>query len=210
MNIFIDFDGVIFNTEAFKRDLSRVFAAYGAKRGAFQRTYDEMRAHRETYSIVAHARLLKQEGEIKDFPSCVAALERFMRDLRQYVFLDALFFLRHHQKQGLFLVSFGDAAFQRSKIECSAVKKYFKRIVVTQGNKAEEISILNAKNKEKKPRRIVFIDDNEKHIREARSIASAVIIQVLRKGRKETCEKSAHANHHVSTLRQASKIIASL
>lgn len=210
MSIFIDFDDVIFNTRSFKKDLSKIFSSCGISRSVFQETYDAMKARQEQYSIAAHVRLLKQQGELRNLSLCTVALGRFMRNLKRYVFLDAQSFLRHHQKQGLFLVSFGDAAFQRRKIAHSGVKKYFKRVVVTQGDKAKEVAALLLKSKAKKPYGIIFIDDSKKHIREVRSITSAIIIQILRKGRRTADEKSSFADHHVATLAGASKIIASL
>ena len=53
----------------------------------------------------------------------------------------------------------------------------------------------------------VFIDDSEKHIREVRRIKNVIIIQMQR-DKNDT--EFLHANHHVSTLAQATRVIVSL
>lgn len=208
MKIFIDFDGVIFDAEKFKKTLARICRDHGISRKDFLHTYEALKKEGGVYTVVRHVRALaKHTGATMRKKELHAAIDRYMSDLRQYVFKDALRFFDRMRAHELYLLSFGDPAFQKQKIHGSGVKYYFKRVIVTRGNKGKEISALRTK-KGVSNERIVFIDDSEKHLREVRGNAHVVIIH-LKRGKRGAL-RSVHADHHVSTLAQATRVILSL
>lgn len=208
MKIFIDFDGVIFDAEKFKKTLTRICRNHGISRKEFLYTYAAAKEEEGIYSIVRHVRALeKHTGATMRKKELHTAIDRYMGDLRHYVFKDALRFFDRMHAHELYLLSFGDPAFQKQKIRGSGVKHYFKRVIVTRGDKGKEISALRTR-KGVSNKRIVFIDDSEKHIREVRGNIHAVIIHLTRG--KRGASRSVHADHHVSTLTQATRVILSL
>ncbi|MEK7488029.1 MAG: hypothetical protein AAB598_01775 [Patescibacteria group bacterium] len=207
MKIFIDFDGVIFDAKKFKNALARICAKNGMVRKDFFHIYALAKENGEVYSVSHHLRLLARHAKNRIQKKTLRiAIDRLMSDLRSYVFKDVFRFFDRMHKHDLYCVSFGDPAFQRRKIEGSGVKRYFKRVIVTRGDKGKEIAALCKKNSTS-DEQIVFVDDSEKHIREVRSIKNAVIIHLCR---GKNVPRSPNADYRVSTLAQATRVILSL
>lgn len=206
MDIFLDFDNVIFNTPKFKHALIKAFKDGGMAIKDFERTYVAAK-NGGPYSPARHLRLLIRGECINDARRVKAGIARLISDASPFVFRDAYTFFARHGRKNLQLISFGDPAFQKKKITGSRVKKYFAKIIVTEGDKGKEIARVMRARVKARQNAVVFIDDSDVHIREMRRIPGVITMQLRR---KRTIHKSSSADYHVSTLAQASRIIASL
>ncbi len=209
VKIFIDFDDVIFNTDRFKDGRIAIFKKHGIDKKTVLKTYGELKAAGERYTISKHIRAVARKKRIASESGLDASFKRFMCNLTHYVFPDAHAFLGHYQKESLYLLSFGDRVFQSQKIEKSGVKKYFKRIIITQGDKGSEIRAIRAAGKLTNKDIIVFIDNSDEHIQEVHSIKDVITIQLLRRQGK-VLQKSTYADYYAATLCDATKIISAL
>lgn len=206
MDIFLDFDNVIFDTRKFKRSLMRAFRDGGVSARDFTRTYEEAKNGRP-YSPARHLQLLAREGCVADMRRVKTSVIRATTDTSPFVFRDAHAFFARHGKKDLRLLSFGDPAFQKKKISGSGIKKYFSAVIVTKGDKGKEIEKVMRTRVKTRQSAVVLIDDSDVHIREARRIPGVIALQLRR---RRGIHKSPSADYHVSTLAHASRIIASL
>ena len=91
--------------------------------------------------------------------------DAFLQDLTAYVFPDVLPFIRRRREQGytLFLLSFGEEAFQRKKVEGAGLSSFFTEILVTSEEKGRFIE------ERVSPRDCVwFLDDRLQFLLEAK------------------------------------------
>jgi len=167
MKIFIDFDGVIFNTKLFKKQLFKIFND--------KSQYKKFKKLGIPYSPLTHLKFLSKKRRV-NYKKILATLNKLIRDSKKYVFSDAKKFLNHFPKSDLYLLSYGDLSFQRQKIKAAGVSKYFRRIVITDKNKAEIIRKLSKKDKFKKGEKMIFIDDKRKHVNEIKAMKDKNII----------------------------------
>lgn len=151
MKIFIDFDGVIFNTKLFKKQIFKIFNG--------RSSYKEFEKRRIPYSPLTHFKFLS------------ADLNKLLKNSKHYVLSDAKEFLNQFSKNKLYLISYGDLKFQKQKIKAAGISKYFKKIIIADKNKADIIRKLIRKGE-----RAIFIDDKSKHIKEIKEMKNKNII----------------------------------
>ena len=133
--IFIDFDGTVFNTFAFKKDLFAIYKKAGYKEEEIEKTYwDECLDYK--YSIEGNLKRLANirkydEGKIDP------EVERVYAKVPSYLYKDTVPFLKkiNHSKYEVNLLSLGDIGFQRLKVDHSGLEKYFDNIYITDKQK---------------------------------------------------------------------------
>ena len=168
MKIFIDFDGVIFDTGLFKKSLAKVFSEGGVPKKDFEKSYRLIfKNQKTTYSPLKHIGFFAKNKKV-DSKKILFRTGKLLKNLKSYVFNDAKTFLKHFTKNNLYLLSYGDLKFQRQKIKAAGISKHFKRVIVTKGNKLKIIEKIAGKDKFKKGERIIFIDDKPSHIKEVK------------------------------------------
>lgn len=167
MKIFIDFDDVIFNTELLKKRLGKIFLKNGVSRELFKESYQQLKKREKIYSPVKHLEFLVKHSHI-DSRKVLIDLKKLMKNLKPHVFNEARTFLKHFPRNSLYLLSYGDLRFQRQKIKTAGVSKYFKRILITNDDKLKIIKKIVVGDNFGKKEKIVFIDDNPRHVKEVR------------------------------------------
>jgi len=200
MKIFIDFDGVIFNTELFKKRLIKFFSENGISKKDFDKSYQYFKNQKIPYSVIKHLKLLFFLKKIKK--KC-----RYNDILRPYIFKDAEIFLKSFSKNNLYLLSYGDLNFQKQKIKGAKISDYFRRIIITNKNKAEILKQINFKDKFGKLEKIIFIDDQPRNIEEVSSIRNITTIQLIRPPNKSILKFSKKADFKVKNFRKIREII---
>jgi hypothetical protein len=131
---FLDFDHTLFDTDAFFHvDVRNSFRHLGISDASWERGYAE--AWRAGYSLERHAEeMWRQSG------SRAAMLEEMQRilresfaDLRRYLFPDVLPFLDRARRNEvrLYLLSFGDPAWQRYKLLGAGIDRCFDGVFFT-------------------------------------------------------------------------------
>ena len=159
--ILLDFDHTLFDTDRFFWvDLKSAFARFGIPDDAWEKSYEAIWP--SGYSLVKHLKELARLGTLADSSTAQAmleALESAFSDLRPYLFPDVLGFLdaARHRGFDLILLSFGDPAWQRYKVQAASLIPYFQKIVYTpyEKGKAEILDELSVAYAE-----IYAIDNN--------------------------------------------------
>jgi FMN phosphatase YigB (HAD superfamily) len=170
MKIFIDFDDVMFNAKRFKNDLIKVFRKNGINRSEFENSYyafakkDQVR--KIYYGPRKQINVLRRRGEI-DRKKFTRDIDKFMEDLRGYVFPDCFGFISAFKKKDLYLITYGHEKFQLEKIKGARIKKFFKKVIISEKNKIDEILQTAKKEKFLLDENIVFIEDRPEQIEEA-------------------------------------------
>lgn len=202
----LDFDGVLFDDERFKRDYWRVFRHAGIPHRAHQRAYAESKKrHVGGYRHDLHLALLS-----RDFPKLnVSRLERniwrLLASSKKYLYRETRPFLRHWRarRMPLVLVSSGNA-FQKEKVRASRLAPFFQSVAVT--DTVDKVAPIGTLIKRFNPPRAVFIDDKKSFVDAVKSrFPDILVLQMIR--RKDQ-EQSAHADAVVSNLAAARRVIA--
>ncbi|MEK7099200.1 MAG: hypothetical protein AAB916_01640 [Patescibacteria group bacterium] len=202
--IVLDFDRVLFNFSAFKRDYARVFVRSGVPLGLFEETYQAARERNEQYTVRIHVRLVKKHMPLLETAPLMRKAEAFAGQASRYVYRDARPFLTHWKRRGerLALVSHG-AAFQRRKVHASGLLPFFRPAVIT--NAHLKIAPLAALEKTYP---VVFLDDKLEIVDAAKErIPGITVIHIVR-GRG--LPKSRKADAVFSNLTAAQKFIEQL
>ncbi len=166
MQIFFDFDDVLFDTGAFTRDFKKAFVhELNISPHDFDTSYQKARQRRgiTNYSYQRHVRILSHEYHVEE-KDIHRVMTRFTRDVSRYVFadvpagLEALLALGHE----LFLVTFGSPTLQKRKLHGSGIEQYFKDQCVGEIAKADAITALQKTHGRKTA---VYCEDRREHLR---------------------------------------------
>ncbi|MFA5926347.1 MAG: hypothetical protein WC831_05505 [Parcubacteria group bacterium] len=209
LKIFIDFDDAIFYTKAFKEGLIGVFEKNGVSEEDFSRTYRELSkknksgiAKRDPYNQI---RFLEKELGI-DGKKTKSDLDRFLKNSRKYIFKDINPFLKNFSKNNLHIITFGHAKFQAKKIDGCNLKRYFKRIVVTDKIKSEVISRFSSNGDV-----FVFIDDRIEQIDAVKKkFKKCITFFIKRKEGRYKDKKTKYVDYEVKNFKEIEKILKSL
>jgi len=201
--LFIDFDDVIFNTKDFVRDLKKLFFTYGVTETQYTdtyytcspsekgllRKYDPIRQVDELGSIGVDTIKLKKD------------INRFIKNINKYVFSDVQKFLSSFPDDELYIVSYGIGDFQTKKIMNSGIKKYFKKIIVTDDFKSVPVKkLLNSK--------AFFLEDRVEQLDDMKdNLPQVTTVFVKRAKGRYNDKKSDKCDYMVSNLAEAKKII---
>ena len=207
MLIIIDFDGVLFDDRAFKRDYIQFFRQYGIPPDVYKKSYQETKAaNRGLYRQVDHIRRLKKFYTSPASSFLQADARKFAERSKKYLYPEAKRFLSAVKKTGarIILLSWGDA-FHKTKVKSSGLVDLFDELkIITQASKTKPILQILRKNAGK----VVFIDDRREVIDEVkRKISSLVAIQVVRHSDQE---RSMLADAVVRNLSEAEKFMSKI
>ncbi len=162
MNTFIvDFDYTLYQTELFVRDLRAVFLGYGVDDAVYTASYQRALTwdgdgYGFDYSFEKHIQVLAEMGIVIDPARAVPQLRACIK--KEYICSDAFVFLETLKRLGaVTLLTAGNVAFQRMKVETVGLPAYVDRCEYVQGNKETfvEGQLFHAEH-------VVFINDNSK------------------------------------------------
>lgn len=175
--LFIDFDGTIFSTSRFKRDIFHLFKKAGYSEQEIEKTYwEECRDYK--YSIEGNLRRLEKiRGYNKE--KIDPLLEKIYRKVKKYVYKDTKTFLRKidREKYKVNLLSLGDIGFQRLKVDHSGLVDLFQDIFITDQQKW-----LYLKNLLEQDEKFIIIDDRADTTEKIKAIfPNSNSIRILRK-----------------------------
>jgi hypothetical protein len=163
MKIFIDFDDAIFNTKKFKQDLIGIFKRHGVTEREFKDTYYTFSVKSQSqgrhYDLDLQIKAL-EESQGVDGKKLKTAVDKFMNNLDAYVFPDVKKFLQKFSRKDLFILSYGQPKFQKSKIRGTGIEKMASRIFITKRKKINVILELARKYAFSKKETILLIDDH--------------------------------------------------
>lgn len=195
MKIFFDFDDFFLDTEgSMIRDY---FSLLKQLTGADDTVIDETFArfsgagfvHGEVYSPGRHIEFLR---EVLDFDVKKANEEAqiFFTDIRKYLFDGTVEFLKTCIKDDIYLLTFGESNFQKLKVSGSGLQDFFHKVIVTAGDKSEEIERVSKEDSFSSGEIIVFADNRCGHFSGAkkRGYVTIHLKRPLDKYSKVPCE----------------------
>lgn len=181
IKLFIDFDGTLFDTEAFKEKMHDIFVRAGFEKDDIKATYSAECLDYK-YSPIGQ---MKRLEKIHPFDT-TAANQRFAKLYKtcsQYLYSDSIEFLKivNKEKYELILFTLGDVLFQKTKIDHCGIAKYFDSIYYTEIQKWEYLD-----NLVKQTEKFVVIDDRGDALLEIQKIfKGSLVIQIIRSVKDE-------------------------
>ena len=159
--LFIDFDGTLFNTEAFKEKLYAIFVMAGFEPEEIESTYKAECLDYLYSPLDQMERLLK----IHEFNIEMAKvrLKKLIDTASSFLFSDDISYIKNidHNIFELSLLTLGDIDFQKQKVQHSGIEKYFDHIYYCERQKWDFLDSL-AKADEK----FIIIDDRPDTLKE--------------------------------------------
>jgi len=185
MKIFLDFDDVLFDTYRFKQKLWAIFMSCGFSRKETEKAAEDISSEcfkekGKIYSPLGHIRNLKKIRNFDD-RNLKKEIDGFLAKLSGFVFADCRKFLESFPKNDLYLISYGHGNFQRKKIRGSGLFKYFKKIIIIDGNKVRKVAETAKKEGFLGQKKIILIDDRPENLKKPREIKKQVITLWLRR-----------------------------
>lgn len=166
MTIILDFDETLFNTARFKKALAAIFKKHGTD---FRGTYNEAKKPRGIYSLKKHFTLI-QNADIKKIEKDIRKI-----NFKQFLFPNALNFLRKLKDHDLILLSWGEKGLQKRKIYGlgSDFVSLFDKVIV---GPAEKAKVLRKILKLYKSRPVIFIDNDPQELKKIKDNFKDVIL----------------------------------
>jgi len=178
MKLFVDFDGVLFNSQKFRRDLVSQMKKSGFSRQEVYDTYN-VECLDGNYCPADHlARLAK----IRKFNLRLAQarIENLIVSAKKYLFSDVEDSLKIISKMPdyrLELISLGHPKFQPKKIKKTGIDKYFQKLHFTAIPKVEYLQSVAKKNE-----KFMIVDDRGDTLEEiSKNFPKVVAIEMRRK-----------------------------
>ena len=203
--LFIDFDGVLFNSHRFQISYFRVYADFGVPSRRARMMYQRTRQRDGRFDPERHFRALKEAyPDLLPQKKVASALEACRRRAQAFVFADAKPFLRWLRGRGIeiHLISFGIRTHQRSKIVASGIQNVLDSVtIIPTSDKAAAI-----RRRFKSARtRFIFLDDTQHIVDDVgKQFPEACVIQVVRRSRQR---QSRRVDAIVRNLAQARHVI---
>jgi FMN phosphatase YigB (HAD superfamily) len=209
MRIYLDFDDVLFNTQAFLEKLKSIFETYGVSRELFEQTYQAMKAESLgsgfCYSFEAHMDQLRPHGTF-DEENLGKERERAIADTAEFLFPDVRDFLAALKEKGyqISILSFGDQSFQEKKINGTGIAEYVAKNIVTDKDKAEALQDEGIGTAEE----VWFFDDRVHFIESVKRAFPTIKTVLVRRPEGRFSDKpSEWCDYTVADLLEGGKII---
>ena len=182
----------------------------GATREDVVETYRQFSGARfvkgRPYSPEQHIHSLS-ELQSFDRESIKKEAREFHRNIRKYVFDGAENFLTSLPKKDMYLLTYGEKDYQTLKVDNSGLREYFFEVIVTQGDKIEEIERMAQRGNFSPDEKIVFADNRCGHFAGARE-RGIITIHLKRptdKYSKVPCEECQYVVSSFGELAQVLK-----
>lgn len=192
--IFIfDFDDTIFDRGKFKKAMERFLGRFGVKRAVFNQTYRwaKKATGGKGYDPKIQLALLNKLVPAFKQKNVKPKLQRFLKNAKKFVYPDAKVLLSEIKKEHrIILVTYGNKAWQKAKVEHSGLELFFDKIIYTDDKK--KTSPLKKVLPLFKRGEAVFLEDNEEAIGAVKKKWPAILaVRLLRSSSFGGKKKSA-------------------
>ena len=163
MNIYIDFDGTLFNTHLFYKDFIKLCNFYDVS----EKNVEDLKGN-ELFNLEKIANKIKEKYNLD------STFINKVNDLydSKYLYKDVIPFLeKYYLNNNLYIFTYGDKDYQLNKINCCNITKYFKDIIITTDKSKEKVDYQNG----------LFIDNSPLEIKRISSAGASNIIRLKRK-----------------------------
>lgn len=126
--LFIDFDGTIFNTQSFRDKMFEIFTMAGFDEEEIKNTY-AAESLDYLYSASGQLERLEKIHEY-DIEKAKLRMDKLIKSSKDFMFPDFDDFIKtvDRDKFEIDLITLGEEAFQKAKVEASAIVKYFDNV----------------------------------------------------------------------------------
>jgi FMN phosphatase YigB (HAD superfamily) len=209
MQIFIDFDGVLFDSGSFYDPLLCVFERSGYSRSETERQiHDVAGRHKKNFGIASYSFSAHQEMYLLDrHQSIFQDLCELMKTSSAYVYEDSRKFLESLRPHATTILTTGDPELQEKKVVSSGLELFVDAVEITHKPKYHTIE----RYREKFPnQRIVFVEDKIEQLRETLSITGVHRVLIQRPNARYVAQSFEGADLVCEDLTKAKKYIHSL
>lgn len=156
MAIIFDLDYTLLDNERFQADFLQ---AIGTDMAGYSSFIEIEKKNGINYSLIRHLNYLLANQRIKSVDRCKTQANNFLRQIDDYLYPGVLVMLPQLTGHELYLVSYGDKAWQRMKIRYSSIKKYFRRMYFVDESKIPSLVQI-----EKRSPDLIIINDKASEI----------------------------------------------
>ena len=201
MKFIYDFDHTLFDTNAMRSDMGRLFEKQGLKQEDFFMLFIPYFVSNQHFAIDTFAELIQQSIKDKTKTYIKKRLTSFLSDLRKYLYKDTLETIMNTKKAGdNILLTLGDKDFQSRKVQGSTIKKYFSDTIYTEEDKSSIKLPVKKSDKD-----VYFINDKlSELVKLQKKYPNAGMIWINRYNEDTKASKSIHT---ITSLSQMTKII---
>lgn len=175
MNIYIDFDGTLFDTDKYTKDFINVLGDYGINIDLFYKIKESIFNDNNLFNANIMVDYIVNEYNIDcDIKNMVNKLLD-----GSYVYSDVIECLNTLINNGfqLYLLTYGDTNFQNIKIKAANLSSFFNEIIITEKDKSKlNIEYSNS----------IFIDNNPMEIKKFCDVGAKKVIRIKRASDKYT------------------------
>jgi FMN phosphatase YigB (HAD superfamily) len=209
MKIFLDFDRTLYDLDA----LHEAFSVRLRKEGISQEVYDASRKYfshgsgkqGEIYTPEIHERIIRELASSVSDNTLSEIMRGIASDAQHLVFDEVRGILGELEGYERIILTFGNEEYQKFKITGSGLDNLMDDIIVTTGEKWEEME------KAMKTGEVaVFVDDHRSYFLQPRGNQPVHGIHLVRKSDERNFCNGCRASYHASDLREASEIIKNL
>ena len=161
MNLYLDFDGTLFNTDKFYQDYLDLLKEYKINKDIIDKEKENLFKN----SLFNLDTLTKQLINKYNLDKVVFDKVNNLYN-NTYVFQDVIPFLEKNKTKKIYLLTYGEYNYQIKKINGSKLSKYFQDIIITDKDKSK----LNLDYKNS-----IFIDNNPSEIEKFLKVSNNVI-----------------------------------
>ncbi len=210
MQIFLDFDDVLFNTSRFVQVLKKEFEKNGISEEEFDRTYlDYPRRQKNgrltVYNIWQQIDYLEKEKK-KSLSRLRRAVKTLVADTSSFIFPDVVKFLKTFASEDLYIISYGESELQLKKINNCGLSSYFKKIIIINQPKGKIIQQIRKETS--KNVSAYFLDDRVEQIEDAKlKNPDLKTLLVKRPEGRYNDKPNQYCDFTISNLLEAKKII---
>ena len=190
MNIYIDFDRTLFDTDLFIKDLEDIIESNGITVDKFLKYVNKDKENGfNIYSI-----LNLMENDIKVDSDVYKKIDKIIENSEHYIYSDVYEFVKmcKDKKYRIFVLTKGNGEFQLLKIRNTKLFDYLDGVIVTLQDKGE----LDLNYQES-----IFIDDNPRELESIRLKNPKRIIRIKRDGAKYNSILASETIEEVESLK---------
>jgi len=214
-NIIFDLDDTLFETARFRREISHIFAKNGVSGYLFQKTYQLSKGGKDYWRPQKQLKLLAKKLPSIKKKKILDQVDFLFRRSKDFLFPDVVQFFKKliakRQKHNFktILITYGNPAVQKLKIQNCCLNKFFDRIIVAATpNKEKEIAKIFVQAG--KNGKVIFFEDRGSIIDFLKKRHKKLIAIHIQRPTGRYHEKSLLADFRINNLMAGQKLLKKL